>query len=132
MTSANVQPLTLKVVVRPIHGHVWHSLVKNGYKLPMTTIPPSCFSNNNKSALKHPEFVANAIGKLLDDGRITEVFSPPRCINPLTVVESKELRLVSDLRHVNKYLVAPKLKYDNLKSLSEIFEENYWFFTWDL
>ena len=26
VTSANVQPLTLKVVVRPIHGHVWHSL----------------------------------------------------------------------------------------------------------
>ena len=69
-------------------------LMKNGYKLPMTTIPPFCFSNNNKSALKHPEFVANAIGKLLDDGRITEVFSPPRCINPLTVVESKKLRLV--------------------------------------
>ena len=25
MTSLNVQPLTLKVVVRPVHGHVWHS-----------------------------------------------------------------------------------------------------------
>ena len=25
VTSLNVQPLTLKVVVRPIHGHVWHS-----------------------------------------------------------------------------------------------------------
>ena len=26
VTSPNVQPLTLKVVVRPVHGHVWHSL----------------------------------------------------------------------------------------------------------
>ena len=25
VTSVNVQPLTLKVVVRPVHGHVWHS-----------------------------------------------------------------------------------------------------------
>ena len=100
-------------------------LVKNEYKLPMTTIPPSCFSNNNKSALNHPEFVANAIGKLLDDGCITEVFSPPRCINPLTVAQGKKLSLVLDVRHVNKYLVAPKFKYDNLKSLSEILEENY-------
>ena len=25
VTSLNVQPLTLKVVVRPVHGHVWHS-----------------------------------------------------------------------------------------------------------
>ena len=25
VTSVNVQPLTVKVVVRPVHGHVWHS-----------------------------------------------------------------------------------------------------------
>ena len=25
VTSLNVQPLILKVVVRPVHGHVWHS-----------------------------------------------------------------------------------------------------------
>ena len=25
VASLNVQPLTLKVVVRPVHGHVWHS-----------------------------------------------------------------------------------------------------------
>ena len=25
MASFNVQPLTLKVTVRPLHGHVWHS-----------------------------------------------------------------------------------------------------------
>ena len=25
VTSLNVQPLILKIVVRPIHGHVWHS-----------------------------------------------------------------------------------------------------------
>ena len=25
VTSVNVQPLTPKVVVRPVHGHVWHS-----------------------------------------------------------------------------------------------------------
>ena len=26
VTSLNVQPLILKVVIRPVHGHVWHSL----------------------------------------------------------------------------------------------------------
>ena len=25
VASLSIQPLTLKVVVRPIHGHVWHS-----------------------------------------------------------------------------------------------------------
>ena len=47
-------------------------------------------------------------------------------------MEGKKLRLVLDLKHVNKYLVVPRFKYENLKSLSEIFEQGYYFFTWDL
>ena len=37
-----------------------------------------------------------------------------------------------DLRHVNPHLHCPKFKYDDLACLSEIFEQNLWFFTWDL
>ena len=58
-------------------------------------------------------------------------YSEPYCINSLTVAEGKKLRLVSDLRHVNKYLVVPIFKYENLKSLSKIFEQGYYFFTRD-
>ena len=53
-------------------------------------------------------------------------------MNPLTVVEGKKLRLVIDLRHVNQFLVKTKFKYDDLRSLSQIVEENSWFFTFDL
>ena len=42
------------------------------------------------------------------------------------------LRLVIDLREVNKYLVKPKFRYEDLRSLSEVFEKGFWFFTWDL
>ena len=63
---------------------------------------------------------------------INEHSFPPHCVNPLTVAEGKKLRLVIDLREVNKYLVKPKFRYEDLRSLSEVFEQGFWFFTWDL
>ena len=68
----------------------------------------------------------------ISDGCIQEVSLPPRCVNPLSVAERKKLKLVLDLRHVNPHLHCPKFKYDDLTCLSEIFEQNFWFFTWDL
>ena len=41
VTSVNVQPLTLKVVVRPVHGHVWHSPRTQNQK--PTRLPSSRF-----------------------------------------------------------------------------------------
>lgn len=49
-------------------------------------------------------------------------------ILPLTVAEGKKLRLVIDLRLVNEVLVHSKLKYENLRSLSQLIDEDYWFF----
>ena len=63
---------------------------------------------------------------------INEHSSPPHCVNPLTVAEGKKLRLVIDLQEVNKYLVKLKFRYEDLRSLSEVFEQGFWFFTWDL
>lgn len=48
-------------------------------------------------------------------------------------MEGKKLRLVLDLRHVNHYLVKPKFRYEDIRSLSQVLEENScFFFTWDL
>ena len=57
---------------------------------------------------------------------------PPFCVNPLTVAEGKKLRLVIDLRHVNDFLVKPKFKYEDLRSLSQVLDEGHCFFTFDL
>ena len=51
VTSVNVQPLTLKVVVRPVHGHVWHSPRTQNQK--PTRLPGSCFCRCHK----HPILV---------------------------------------------------------------------------
>ena len=108
------------------------SIIENGYRLPFSNYPSRCFLRNNLSALKHKQFVADAISELLSHSCIIEHEFPPYCINPLTVAEGKKLRLVIDLRHVNAYLVKPKFKYEDLRSLSQVIEGGYWFFTWDL
>ena len=34
--------------------------------------------------------------------------------------------------YVDNLLVAPKFGYEDLRSLAQVFDQNYWFFTWDL
>ena len=108
------------------------SIVTEGYSLPFADIPPTCFIQNNRSALNNSSFVESAILQLLDQGLIKEETTPPHCVNPLTVAEGKKLRLVLDLREVNKHLVKNSFHYEDLRSLAEVFEKGFWFFTWDL
>ena len=107
-------------------------IIRQGYSVPLSEFPPRCFLSNNRSALRNPQFVESAILKLLEKQLINEHSFPPQFVNPLTVAEGKKLRLVIDLREVNKYLVKPKFRYEDLRSLSEVFEQGFWFFTWDL
>ena len=102
-------------------------IIRQGYRLPFRDYPAPCHLRNNKSSLQHPEFVTQAISELLSSGCIVEHWTPPFCVNPLTVAVGKKLRLVIDLRHVNSYLVIPKFI-----SLSQVLDEGHWFFTWDL
>ena len=107
-------------------------IVNEGYRLPFSRYPTTRFLKNNRSSLEHPHFVQQAITKLLKDGCIEECSSPPFCVNPLTVVDGKKLRLVIDLRHVNQCLIVPKFKYEDLRSLAQVVDQGHWFFTWDL
>ena len=108
------------------------NIIENGYSLPFTKHCPPFFAKNNVSSLKNRVFVEEAIEKLLQGGYVKEVFHKPYCCNPLTVSETKKLRLVLDLRHVNPYLEMNKFKYENLKVLEAIFEKGFYFVTFDL
>lgn len=90
-------------------------IITQGYSVPFSEFPPRCFLSNNRSALRNPQFVESAILELLEKQLINEHSFPPHCVNPLTVAEGKKLRLVIDLREVNKYLVKPKFRYEELK-----------------
>ena len=42
------------------------SIVQSGYKIPFQSLPETCFLANNKSARDHPDFVTDAIKKLVE------------------------------------------------------------------
>ena len=92
-------------------------IIRQGYPLPFSEFLPRCFLSNNRPALRNPQFVESAILELLEKQLINEHSFPPQCVNPLTDAVGKELRLVIDLREVNKYLVKPKFRYENLADL---------------
>ena len=96
-------------------------VMSEGYKLPFIRVPDSCYIRNNRSAEKHPNFVEEAISKLLVNDCIQEHFEPPYCVNPLSVAEGKKLRLVIDLRHVNPCLYKHSFKYEDLHCLPKVF-----------
>ena len=107
-------------------------MVKNGYELPFTTTPPKFWAKNNASSLRNKNFVEESIVELLKNNCIEEVSEAPYCVNPLTVAEGEKLRLVLDLRHVNRYLKMQKFKYENLHTVAELFEKDFFFGTFDL
>ena len=103
-----------------------------GYRLPFVRFSGKCYLRNNHSALRHPQFVQEAISRLLLNDCIQEHYEPPYCVNALSVAEGKKLRLVIDRRHVNPCLFKHSFRYEDLHCLSKVFEQNFWFFTWDL
>eukprot|EP00111_Clytia_hemisphaerica_P006267 TCONS_00018130-protein len=108
-------------------------IVKNGYSLPFKKNPPPSYSKNNKSSLREHKFVKNSIEELVKNKCIREVDFIPYCVNPLSVAErNSKLRLVLDLRNVNKYIDITKFKYDNIKTLSDLVNPGDLMFTFDL
>ena len=93
---------------------------------------PSFYAPNNKSRLRNSKFVSQAISKLLRNNCIEELYQETYCCNPLTVAESKKLRLVLDLLHVNSFIKQNKFRYENLTTLSEILSEGDHFTTFNL
>ena len=56
-------------------------VIKNGYKIPFFSLPPSSEFKNNRSAKKESSFVSEAIQDLLDKGLIVVSKVRPRIVN---------------------------------------------------
>lgn len=107
-------------------------MIENGYTIPFVVEPTACYFSNNKSALEHPEFVREAIEKLLVSGVVREMSGPSYCCNPLTVATNKKLRLVLDLsRHVNRFVLYQHFKYEDWSVADQVVKAGNWMFTWD-
>ena len=109
-------------------------IISDGYKIPFITTPPPVHLKNNGSALKHSDFVNDAILELLQDNRIEELTTPPEIVNPLTVSvqSSGKKRLILDLRHINLHVFKQKFKCEGLHTIRDIFSADYFVFSFDL
>ena len=112
------------------------SVIRNGYKILVISMPlPRCFTNN-ASALKEEYFVREAILELLRGNLVKEIISPPDIVNPLTVSVqatcNSEKRLILDLRHINLYVYKQKFKCENLHTIKNTFAKGFFVFSFDL
>ena len=80
------------------------SVIKEGYKIPLTYTPQKAYFKNNKSALRNSDFLTESIKNLLADKLVKETNNIPHVVSPLSVAENSagKKRLILDLRYVKK------------------------------
>lgn len=112
------------------------SVVEHGYQLRWEKQAPTPrLLRNLPGAHTHASFVTKSISDLLECGAIVEwpAGSRPCCVSPLNVVEQPtKLRLILDLRHVNKALKQNKFEYEGLERVPQVVRTGDWLFSLDL
>ena len=122
------------------HFLFWHDVVRasefvldiiqNGYKILFRESPFPYLIENRSSALHQRSFVQEAISELLIRGCIRETPAYPQFCNPLHVAvqSSGKLRLILDLSHLNKFIVKKSVKYEDLRTVLQMFPPPVFFF----
>ena len=88
---------------------------------------------NHGSFRKHEEFSVQTIKDLIAKGRVEIVDKKPKLINPLhVVVQRLKTRLILDCSILNKYIVVPKIKYENHDFALQYFKKGIYMFNYDL
>ena len=104
-----------------------------GCYLPFVTPPSPYFAVNHSSTRKHTAFVDEAIENLVVSGSvIATVQSSATVCSPLGVMEGKKLRLILDLRELNKHLLKCTFKYEDIRTVANMFDTGNFFFMFDL
>lgn len=108
-------------------------IITEGYYLPFVSQPPIYHACNHRSALSHAEFVSAAVKDLMACGSAIRMNKEDLVMcSPLGVVEGRKLRLILDLRELNKHIDSPRFKYDDIKVACTLFSVGDHFFSFDL
>ena len=109
-------------------------VIDKGYAIPFVTFPQIAFFDNNHSALRHADFVLEAIHELILSGSVVQVSSPPHVVNPLSVsIQScGKKRLILDLRLVNKHIWKEKFKFEDVRNACVYLPFDHFMFKCDL
>ena len=116
------------------------SIIRHGYKLPFKDgVQPGRYKEkNNKTAITNMPFCQDTVETLLVDRVVDEVFSPPLCLNPLTVASRYvnsllKLRMCIDLsRYINLLLKKESVSLPSLDKAVRMLLPNDFQVTFDL
>ena len=103
-----------------------------GYCLPFVNEPNKKLLKNHSSALRN--FASQEIAKLLKSGALVNVNESDLSVcSPLGVVTnaSGTQRLILDLRYINKHLRVSKFKYEDIRTVCDLFSKGDRFFKFD-
>ena len=108
--------------------------IENGYRLPIKFIPPTFCQSNHDSASAHQEFVDEAVHNLVQNRCVVKTDKQPHICSPLSVVSNAvgKLRLVLNLRYLNKFLHLLTFKYEDLRVAALLFDKDEYLFKFDL
>ena len=125
----------------------WRSFVRSswvmdwiecGYRLMWEQAAPAPKeSPNSPSAGAHGEFVSSAIAEMLLAGAITQLpfGARPAVVSPLGVVpkpRSEKLRLIINMRYVNRHLIKRVFKFEGLADLADLAKKGDFAISYDL
>ena len=109
-------------------------IIRNGYKILFWEILLPYSIENRSSARRQYSFVEGAISELMSRGCLREASEYPQFCNPLHVAvqSSGKLRLILDLSHLNKFVVKKSVKYEDLRTVLQLFSPGMFVFSFDL
>ena len=104
-----------------------------GHKPVLSGEVPSYDRGNNKSYYEHLDFAAGEIDSLISSGKVEIIDRKPKIVNPLSVaIQPSKKRLVLDCSFLNKFVVAPPFKMDDVKAGLSFFKKGAFMVTFDL
>ena len=93
---------------------------------------PASFENHPMNEDER-SFLVQEIKNLVASGSVRECKREDlTVINPLKVAKTrKKMRMILDLRYINKHLRSWTFKYEDLRTATNLFEKDGYFFKWD-
>ena len=109
--------------------------IENGVELPFVHLPDRFEFKNRKFSNQKALFIDQEVKSLLRSKCICRVvnYEDVLFISPINVVPKKKgFRLVTDLRHLNKFIKPPAFTYSSIDDVLKITKNNDHIVTWDL
>lgn len=101
--------------------------LSDGYALQFSQSPQPCDIPNRTMAPPDLLFLQQQVKEYLLRDAIEPILpSQAFCVCPIFVVQGKKPRMIHDLRHLNQYLNAPRVKLESINQLAPLLRSGDW------